>query len=154
MCVSPYGWHQGSLENRAPNSAEYADSRAAINYLIPGMAMWQCPWISTLDHTARLDLQSDGNLVLYYFPSSLEVDGTNPPVVLWATSTSSGAMLIMWPSGNLTLYDAGWNQLWTAPLASGINSPIAGSIATIKWVNGLPALEVIAPDGTVNWSTR
>lgn len=105
-----------------------------------------------------LDFQTDSNLVLYrsgmvYFDPSLPAnDPHNQPAALWATSTNGLATppvhLQLWVSGNLTLYADGWNQIWTAPLYSGINNPIAGSELRID-NNG--QLIIRAPDGTVNW---
>lgn len=136
-CASTYGWHQGTLENRPPNNSEYNDTRSVVNYLITGMKLRQC----SMDDTSHLDMQSDGNLVFY-----------SGSVTLWATGTvgSGATVLMMWPSGNLTLYASGWVQVWTAPLRSGVNSPIAGSILK----NNGPVLQVQAPDGTVNWASN
>lgn len=133
-CSSTYGYHQGTLSNEPPLSTDTAEGRNPVNYLSTGMALWACPFNASMDHTYRLDMQGDGNLVLYWVMSQMEMDNsvpaaTNPNVPVWATGTQgTGAnLLMMWPSGNLTLYAPGWAQKWTAPLNSGVNNPIAGS---------------------------
>lgn len=153
MCFSPEGIHQGSLELRAPNyPSEYADPRARVNYLTIDFNMWQCPYVNDHSHTCKLVLQGDGNLVLYYYPTGMETDPTTGQVsyvALWASNTvgSGASMLAMQDDGNLVLYKPSMVPVWAT------HTQVWGSKAVINWLNGSPGLQVIAPDGSVTWSS-
>lgn len=58
-----------------------------------------------------LNLQSDGNLVLYH-----SVNGSGSPTSLWSSNTSGagGVELKLQPDGNLVLYNAARSSIWAS----------------------------------------
>ncbi len=58
--------------------------------------------VTSCDGRFRLQLQGDGNLVLYQLPAT----------PLWATHTTTGQALWMQGDGNLVLYNGGGQALW------------------------------------------
>lgn len=70
-----------------------------------GQALGQPGSVKSCDGRFNLDVQSDGNVVLYFL-------GNGP---LWATHTSGGGhTLAMQSDGNLVLYDAASKPVWSS----------------------------------------
>ena len=98
--------------------------------------LYASDYLDSADRRYRLYMQSDGNLVLYYAPTSHAIwatntsgtgasylrmqsdgnlviyDATNQPT--WATNTDGHlhALLVVQNDGNLVIYDANWTPIW------------------------------------------
>jgi PQQ-like domain len=104
----------------------------------PGQTLRPGQWRSSWDGRYRLQMQSDGNLVLVELPS-------HQP--LWSTLTGGqhGARATMQPDGNLVLYSAAGQPLWQTGTQS------AGAVLDVQTDGNVV---VYAADGRPLWSSR
>jgi Cutinase len=90
-------WHTNT--GRAVPTLSYQGS----DHLNPGQALWQNQYLRSSNGTRFLQLQADGNLVVYGPGYHL----------LWHTNTSGAAQAVMQPDGNIVLYNAGGGAVWS-----------------------------------------
>ncbi len=95
-------WKTNTPHN--PNLLGYVNTSASTTSIFPGQSL------ETADRKYRLDLQKDGNLVLY-----------SPSRAIWSTKTTgkNTAFLSIQRDGNLVLYNSQIKAIWSSNTAIG-----------------------------------